>query len=216
MNSPLFNNLKFKQMKNKRVQVHILPTERESNIVLSTTNKNIYHVSSPKSNSELMGATNQHLYFTVDEKPKEGDYIIDDNGVFGPWEKGDIMLGKNKGVIIATDDTKLNLPQPSQSFIKKYCEAGGIDKVDVEYELKPIPKGVPMEYGTLLDANNPLNHRLKINSHNEITIHPIKSSWTREEVIAFGLECIQAAKDVDNQDDSSIIIIDEYWIKENL
>jgi len=57
---------------------------------------------------------------------------------------------------------------------------------------------------------------LKDKSGNGITVHPIKSSWTREEVIAFGLECIQAERDVDNQDDSGIIIIDEYWVRENL
>ena len=147
--------------------------------------------------------------------------------------------------IIATTNTKLNLgicedckqdkdyrhnfikctcslPQPSRSFIEVFCEADGIENVLVEYDcISSVsidvwdfkPEGITIDKGKKSEC---IEYKLKVNSHNEITIHPIKSSWTREEVITFGLKCIQAAKDVDNQDDSGIITIDEYWIKENL
>ena len=192
---------------NKEIQVHILPTERESNIVLSTTNKNIYHVSSPKSNSELMGATNQHLYFTSDEKPKVGDWCV----YFGT----DIMKHDNNEVwdkdkcrkIIGTTDTKLklgicedckqdkdyrhffikctcSLPQPSQAFIEKYCKIGGIDEVLVEYEYNEDSLAIYHEeinHRGHSDINLEDDISLKVNSQNEITIHPIKTSWGREE-----------------------------------
>jgi len=68
------------------------------------------------------------------------------------------------------------LPQPSKAFIKKYCDLGGIDEIMVDY-------GV---YNRFANNGRGVRHvtKLKINSHNEITIHPIKDSWTREEVIA--------------------------------
>ena len=80
------------------------------------------------------------------------------------------------------------LPQPSQAFIEKYVaeynKGNIIIDIDVEYELKPISKKLPFEYGNLIDANNPLNHQLKINSKdNTITIKKIKDSWNREELI---------------------------------
>jgi hypothetical protein len=74
------------------------------------------------------------------------------------------------------------LPQPSQAFIEKYCEVGGIDKVMVEYYR-------PKSYSPPLPPLEP-----KVNSHNEITIHPIKDSWTREEVEELLIKCIAACK----------------------
>jgi len=32
--------------------------------------------------------------------------------------------------------------------------------------------------------------RLKVNSHNEITIHPIKDSWNKEELIGNGIDSL--------------------------
>ena len=192
---------------NKEIQVHILPTERESNIVLSTTNKNIYHVSSPKSNSELMGATNQHLYFTSDEKPKVGDWCV----YFGT----DIMKHDNNEVwdkdkcrkIIGTTDTKLklgicedckqdkdyrhffikctcSLPQPSQSFIEAFCEADGIWKVLVEYT-----DWCDYDDDDATGIDRP-DLRLKVNSNNEIIIHSVKDSWTKKELIGNGIDSL--------------------------
>ena len=66
-------------------------------------------------------------------------------------------------------------PQPSKSFIEKYCKLGGIDEVMVEL----TEWGVGFGH----DKNGiELPLRLKVNSHNEIAIHTIKDNWSRDEV----------------------------------
>jgi len=77
------------------------------------------------------------------------------------------------------------LPQPNKAFIEEYCELGGIDEVIVEYEFN-------FELTSFTNKMNPdkgwekwsnKEYVLKVNSQNEITIHPIKDTWTREELI---------------------------------
>ena len=99
---------------------------------------------------------------------------------------------------------KVYLPQPSKAFIEKYCKVGGIDEVMVEYQefyykrweaddgYKGEWKRITFEsYNYSITNPESLHHKwkgykkevkLKVNSHNEITIHPIKDSWSREEV----------------------------------
>jgi hypothetical protein len=78
-----------------------------------------------------------------------------------------------------------SLPSPSQAFIEKYCKLGGIDEIDVEY-FTVVHYCAMQGYNPMLDdcpACNEVNPTLKINSRNEISIHSIKDSWTRDEVI---------------------------------
>jgi len=137
-------------------------------------NKNGFNYDSFKSND------NQHLYVTTDEKIKVGEW--QHNLALNIIEKcSEFHNGLLCKKIIATTDSKLTckhsiglhevlLPQPSQSFIEEYVKLGGIDEVDVEYEhddTVPYPKLM-----------------LKVDSHNIITIHPIKPKvYTKEELI---------------------------------
>ena len=82
----------------------------------------------------------QHLYFTTDEEIKEGNWFINTNfqkiyQANSENSKNIIEFGPHPEIrkIIATTDPELELPQPSQAFIKAYCEQGGFDEVDVEY-----------------------------------------------------------------------------------
>lgn len=131
----------------------------------------------------------QHLYFITNEDIKEGDWFTDGIKVYRNTTQLDGYIGFKK--IIASTDPKLcslkqnrnlgqaiiPLPSPSQAFIEKYVKLGGIDEVDVEYKRWVEPN--------LLDMKSKVNYKLKVNSHNEITIHSIKSSWTREELQIF-------------------------------
>jgi len=72
--------------------------------------------------------------------------------------------------------TVKRLPQIPQSFIESYCN-NPIEKVLVEYEEYAVGN-----YGISLGGEPDIDIRLKVNSHNEITVHPIKDSWTRDEV----------------------------------
>jgi len=95
------------------------------------------------------------------------------------------------------------LPQPSKVFIKKYVEAGGIDEVMVDY----------IEY-----SDSQTFHIIpKVNSHNEIIIHPIKDSYTREEVEELCKNAWQVGYNIGYHDETEPShLTKENWIKKNL
>ena len=146
----------------------------------------------------------QHLYIASDEEIKEGDFllIIADNLLLGKkhdivqidttrygmtyysrldgtkgWFASEVNYQKdwNYKKIIATTNTTLGLPQPSQSFIKAYIEAYNsgnvITDVLVEYEKRMTD----LILGKTITI-------LKIDSGNTITIKKVKECWSREEV----------------------------------
>jgi len=115
------------------------------------------------------------------------------------------QLGKTLGwhcedcrKIIATTDSSLNvfktmavdgkivagsngkLPQPHQMFIDKYVRKGGINEVMVEYHTIMCADSFDMD-------TYPGN--LKVDSDNTITIHSVKDSWSKEEVIILLNKC---------------------------
>lgn len=70
------------------------------------------------------------------------------------------------------------LPSPSKSFIEEYCKAGGIDEVDVElHYLDPEFIDKNGVYHCTTFTAKPFGEyvipRVRVNSHNEIIIHPI-------------------------------------------
>ena len=133
----------------------------------------------------------QHLYITSDEEIKEGDWYIFNVGYASGVKQADlddienIHLEIDPKKIIATTDTSLELPQPSQQFIEKYIEEynkGNIITevlIEVEeYEFKQTEWFQEAPY-----THKYKEWRLKLDSQNQITIRKIKDSWNREEVI---------------------------------
>lgn len=148
-----------------------------------------------------------HLYFLSDEEIKEGDLVIGvekDYGIYNQihqvkvikklpdgdlfWfndnENGISAIPEHCKKVIATTDSSLtiyrggfnmgkSLPKPSDSFIQKYISEYNkdniIEYVNVEYNV----------YGPIWKEK----WELKVDKNNEITIKPIKSSWSRDEVI---------------------------------
>lgn len=120
----------------------------------------------------------QHLYILSDEEIKEGDWYLDNynNSIIKANINSDHKYYvSNCKKIIATTDSSLGLPRPSDGFITKYIKlynAGTpITKVMVEYEEEPLNDSTG-KYATL-----------KVDKDNTITIRSVKESWTREEVI---------------------------------
>ena len=170
----------------KRVQVHMLPTNGKDIAMLSKRVKDgmLQSANGPEgvANCNTMWQP-QHLYFTNDEEIKEGDWYL--LGNTPRQSTGDLGKPDTKWLkIIASTDPKLTtckdgkddkgfrtfelniIPQPSQAFIKAYCEQGGIDEVDVEYEYHKVWDRQTEE---LLEKYL----LLKVDSHNTITTHRI-------------------------------------------
>lgn len=189
-------------MERKRAKVIMLPTDKVDDVVMKWRDGKI---------------RNHHLYIVTDDEIKEGDWALSmeevtkDNPIKGvyPYKVTDVeQVHWDDKKIIATTDPELKyvqgttpdsakewkqifeLPQPSKAFIEKYCKEGGIDKVMVEYEIVgtgEVP--FPSNLGRLMELNGQLiAHVPKVNSHNEITIHPIKDSYSKEELIQFVLD----------------------------
>lgn len=121
-------------------------------------------------------------------KCSQGDLIYVDRAKYG--KNAEIGLCGVAKITLSTDpklteqddeysETK-NLPKPSPAFIKKYCELGGIDEVDVELE-ECCGDVEFCDFGDGFNCAKALG--FKLNSHNEAAIHEIKKSWTKEELI---------------------------------
>ena len=224
-------------MELKRIQVHILPAIQESTHIRTYGNKQglLYLKEKLKMGYILDGVTCRHLYITSDEEPKIGEQCLyndkEGNHAFIEiFDKGEIFTPHLCRKIIATTDKKLIIndwvgviehklegkyedsnyvPQLEQSFLKEYCKNPD-GKWCVEYDMK-------LPYCTKIRCLLPNCSctdvlTLKLNQDNTITIHPIKDSWSREEVINILHQYSEETYDKYKED----LKIRNDWIKENL
>lgn len=172
----------------KKTRVIMLPTKEKAPIgkLLSNENVLVYNVGHGK----IPMGIQQHLYFLSDEKIEEGNWFIDLRDKESELYYEDLYVASDTlGVelanklgkkVIASTDSSLGLPKPSNSFIEKYIKLFNENKqiqwVNVEYE---------RDYKTssYSDQHQEWFDKLKVDKSNEITIKPIKDSWNREEVI---------------------------------
>lgn len=171
-----------------------------------------------------------HLYITSDEEIEEGDWVY--SKALNLVYKVEVLplAASDSKKIIATTDSNLviptphpykegvikypPLPQPSQDFIKKYCDVGGIDEVIVEYINIYESKDLVGIGGRDILTCIP---KLKISPDNTITIRKVKDSWTREEVISFAKDAAREGAEENWNGDGCISLHDTYkWIEENL
>jgi hypothetical protein len=158
----------------------MLPTEDETNICIGG-DKLVYIA---KSSYSLSHIKSQHLYIVSDEELKDGDWFystLNDHQKKIQQRRGDWRTCFNEHKIVATTNTKLTLfddneigenieskiiyiPRIPQSFLKLYCEQGGIDEVDLERENGYV-------------NNRPVsNSKLKLTLNNEVIVKPIKEN----------------------------------------
>ena len=189
----------------ERAKVHLLPTNDERAVIgLTADKKTLWFAHSGVGNSY----GNKHLYITTDDEIKEGDWCLFFWDGMKDGELGQVgsepqqylpseghTLNRNLRKIIATTDIKLHstrlkdcpinpednmvsvrgVSKPSKEFIEEYCRVGGIDEVDVEYWAKK-------EFESQEDYDYSFGYEPKITSNNEIIIHPVKDSWTVEDL----------------------------------
>lgn len=172
----------------------------------------------------------QHLYITNDEEIKEGDYWVnlDKNQIF----YGNLYDLANNAPsckkIIATTDPELkvtykseyqiegttswNLPKPTEGFIKKFIEKYNKGEIITDILVEYIDKGNEEWLGDDINGEPFWNEKweLKLSFQNEITIHSVKQSWTREEVIN-----LIRKYSLDSQYGKGLGFTDK-WIGENL
>lgn len=169
-------------------EVIMLPTDKTENTILKTFNgldtlsyfRNQYF---SKDYLNSTGREGNHLYIVSNEIIKE-DEINNNYCIFKvviTCLAGN-TIGKVKTIgnyykIIATTDTSLNLPQPSQNFInafiKSYNNGNPITKILVEYEISMRTDVVwNRDYNKYKNIPNTIK-TIKVNSSNEISIKKV-------------------------------------------
>jgi hypothetical protein len=222
---------------NKKVQVIMLPASKShlwNNI--SYNNGKIIDQSLFYNSNEIKEIINykglqikpQHLYILSNDEIKEGDWCVKmstNSVLFVDCEDNEKLaneLSFNYKKIIATTDNFLGyvhqgamsqrfftLPQPSQGFIEKYVkmytQGNPITEVLVEYQNRYEGETGPTRFLGCFPRINPKD--------NTITIHPVKDSWSREEVIELLREVHYLEKGFSKSQTKAIL---DKWIKENL
>ena len=130
----------------KQIQVHILATEDATNLFRWGKNGAIGYINPITEPS--INATNQHLYITDDSEIKENDwyFIISDNEIRkanGHEIETNEPDNPEYRKIIASTDSKITadystsgttfVAQPSQEFIKLFCELIGKGEFEADY-----------------------------------------------------------------------------------
>ena len=206
-------------MLKKKIQVVMLPTEKAEKCLIFRHNRLNYNPNYLTQEwLKYNDAQSFHLYFLSDEETKNNDWFYDyhTKKVLKCLSNKSGILNEiysNYKKVVATTDKSLThlvvdprpmvskvvkeLPQPSKSFIEKYIS---------EYNKGNIITECLVEYSELFSPDN-INWAtnvnstwkqitsksvLKINRNNEITIHPIKNSWSREEVIQLFVKLLQS------------------------
>ena len=166
-----------------RTQVHMLPTLDKSTICVDNSNNKIEIADFDYSTG--ISYTNQHLYFTTDEEIKDGDWFIHPDATIPQNDFSHVYVDCRKIIASETSDEvfhntyKQKLPQPSQAFIKAYCEQGGIDWVNVE--------GVFIRF--------PLKERMGIKGiHFEPKVDPVHNTITTHRIV----EKMYSREDLEN------------------
>ena len=160
----------------KRAKTILLSTDDKTNIE-KFKDDTIHYISSQLNNHLFWKY--QHLYFITDDEIKENDWYINSINTLSKAKLSNLEVSrKNCFKIIASTDKSLNLPKPSQSFIKKYCEKGGIDEVLIELNTCKI-----CNYPTLLNGcDDECIPQIKVDKNNEITIKAIKDSFSKDDL----------------------------------
>jgi len=202
----------------------------------------LHYLDNASGSSNRTKTERQHLYITTDDEIKEDDWCLFFWDGMKDGELGQVgsepqqylpseghTLNRNLRKIIATTDTKLHstrlkacpinpednmvsvggVSKPSKEFIEEYCKVGGIDEVDVEYGLFHDGN---FKHGFETHAFKSIR-KPRVNSNNEIIIHPIKDSWTREEVLKIIKDFAYCLYEKHGHPDPADTAI---WIKENL
>ena len=68
--------------------IHVLPTDKPSRLYYNSNQKHYRFNFNVIRSSNCI--ENQNIYITSDEEIKEGDYCIDGDDIYGPFEEGDI------------------------------------------------------------------------------------------------------------------------------
>ncbi len=183
----------------KRMKTHLVPTEISSNIYM--VDGKLYYC---RETHHRIDKTNQHLYFTSDDTPKNGDWMYKEDvkgKIYRHIPTTNSWYNDARKIEVSTDPqivfpipkslaeypmsyTPKRYPQPSQATIEAYCK-NPFDECDVEME-------IDMDNSMTEVINNEgkqsyIDHDtyiIKVDpNHNTVTtLKVVEKTYTKEEV----------------------------------
>lgn len=209
-------------------KVVLLSTNQKSNLFIGEKYNKLYF----DYNSDREFKTYQYLYLISDQEIKEGDWVYDTTEDVPEGSKiiekatHDSYLNPKAGYkkIIATTNPKLHtyyhrgdthndIPKISINFIKKYIEMYNSGKPIVDVWLDTI-KGkyhtgvVDCGADDWWDSGYHDPDTIKVNESNEVSIHPIKDQFSRDEVLQILIQAFNHYYD-------NRVINTKEWFNEN-
>ncbi len=119
--------------------IFLLPTDQPSRLVKI---KDTFFLTTT---DDIPGGTFYNIYITSDEEIKEGDYCVDGNDIYGPYEDGDIATDKFIKIILTTDSQliRYGVQSINDEFLKWFvenpsCEFVEVNKNNRMYERKTL------------------------------------------------------------------------------
>ena len=147
--------------------VHIFQTDQPSRLYINTATKEVKLSKEKLDNVTYM--QNQNIYITNNEEIKEGDYCIDGNDIYGPYENGDIATEKFSKIILTTDQDliKDGVQAIDDEFLEWFVKNTTCEFVDVIKEMY-----VPQSNGKISDGR--ISHEISLNpSDNTLPFYKI-------------------------------------------
>ena len=112
--------------------IHILPTDNSSRLSIKDGILILHRQQWRKGT--------QNIYITSDEEIKEGDYCIDGNDIYGPFEEGDIATVKFIKIIFTTDEQliRYGVQAIDDEFLEWFVKNPSCEEIEVEDDLTDI------------------------------------------------------------------------------
>ena len=131
--------------------IHVLPTDKPSRLVLDTVNKNLFLTTTKDFGTKIMQF--QHIYITNSEEIKEGDWCLLDNNVGmstgfqvlkclkanvedGEYdfedETGLFYTGRCKKIILTTDQSLDGVQAIDDEFLEWFVKNPSCEEVEIE------------------------------------------------------------------------------------
>jgi hypothetical protein len=232
----------------KKCTVVMLPTNKKAikkgdiyQIGLQGKPGVMFHCTAGFNITSNSSAVKQHLYILSNDEVKENDWFYCElhKSVY-LCETEDLENRNFIKKIIATTDSLLNLvfdnvtyalefadkypthltsiARPSNEFIKKFCEKGGIWEIMVEYEyhcdryLCTLFHTYPKCNETCKDSQQLV--KPKVAPDNTISIYPVKDNWNREEIVTLFKKYLEDIYKMYQEGNTKWDL--DKWIEENL
>ena len=160
--------------------IHIISTDKPSRLHLESNGLKLSRLQ-----NTLVA---QNIYITSDEEIKEGDYCVDGNDIYGPYEDGDIATNKFIKIILTTDSQliRYGVQAIDDEFLEWFVKNPSCEEVYTSI-MKTKPRGSndewKTEYKIIIPKEEPKQETLEEAAFNFTAGKPVKEVYSRMDFV---------------------------------